>query len=172
MKVLSTNTLANHPAYGKIIEAYNARLNADGKVNAKKFYEEVILPEFPTYHMKSWYFFLKRLKTADGILPTAIVKSNGVSVASADEAVTKLRTTLLSNSEATQKAIATALNLSADALQDIMENPQLLSTEKKAELFLKVMKAQDSRVKAIGTIRADNRDQERFDRAMDSSAYG
>ena len=170
MRALSTNILANHPAYQKLMSTYNELLKRDGKVNNKKFYEDIILAEIPEYTMTSWYHFLKRFKTEAGIVPIS------VPMASAPVAVgdvgAELKKTFLSNSEATQNSIAAALNLSATALQEIIDNPTLLSTEKRAELFLKVMKAQDSRVKAIGTIRADNRDQERFDRAMDSSAYG
>ena len=173
MRTLSTNTLATHPAFPKIVEAYNSRLKERGKVNAKKFYEEVILAEIPTYSLQSWYYFLKRVSTTDGIGEVSVHSPATVNVepASADAALTDLRTTLLTNSEATQRAIQAALNISSDALQQILENPELLSMKERAELFVKIMKAQDSRVKAIGGMRADNREQERFDRMMDSAAY-
>lgn len=170
MKALSTNILANHPAYQKLMTAYNELLKRDGKVNNKKFYEDVILAEIPEYTMTSWYHFLKRFKTEAGIVPISVPTAHAP--VAIGEVGAELKRTFLSNSEATQRAIASALNLSAEALQEIIENPTLLSTEKRAELFLKVMKAQDSRVKAVGTIRADNREQERFDRAFDNASYG
>lgn len=170
MRALSTNILANHPAYQKLMTAYNELLKRDGKVNNKKFYEDVILPEIPEYTMTSWYHFLKRFKTEAGIVPISVPTAHAP--VAIGEVGAELKRTFLSNSEATQSAIASALNLSAEALQEIIENPTLLSTEKRAELFLKVMKAQDSRVKAVGTIRADNREQERFDRAFDNASYG
>lgn len=145
---------------------YNALLKRDGRVNNKKFYEEVILPEIPSYDMSSWYKFLKRFKTEIGIVPITpaapVVQG---------EAGKELAATLLTNHEATQRAIQAALNISADALQQILENPELLPVDKRAELFVKIMKAQDSRVKAIGGIRADNREQERFDRMMNNAAF-
>jgi len=173
LKTLSTNQLTSHPSFPKILAAYNEQLKEKGKVSGLKFYKEVVLAEIPGYDQSSWYYFLKRFKTSTGILPMAVgaTRSN-LAVSPVAEGMQELQKTLLSNSEATQRAIATSLNISVEALQEIAENPQLLSAEKRAELYLKVMKAQDSRVKAIGTIRADNRDQERFDRAMDSSAYG
>lgn len=172
VRTLSTNKLTNHPAYPKIIAAYNMQLKEKGKVNALAFYRDVVLKEIPDYDQSSWYFFLKRFKTSIGIVPaTAVTHSEAASVPAVTAATEELATTMLSNNEALQKSIAAALNISASALRDILENPELLSAEKRAELFLKVMKAQDSRVKAIGTIRADNREQERFDRAMDNAAF-
>lgn len=172
LKTLANNKLTSHPSFPKIMATYNALLKEKGKVSGLKFYKEVILPEIPDYDQSSWYYFLKRFKTAAGIVPVApstVVNREGSNTALVMEDTAK---TLLSNNEALQKSIAAALNISADALQDILEQPELIPAEKRAELFLKVMKAQDSRVKAIGTMRADNREQERFDRAMDSAAFG
>lgn len=174
LRTLSTNTLATHPAFPKIIAAYNQLLKEKGRVSGLKFFHEVIKPEIPDYDLSGWYYFLKRFKTESGIVPVQAtnVKSNMASSASNGVvAMAELQQTFLSNTEATQKSIAAALNISAKALNDIIENPELIPAEKRAELFLKVMKAQDSRVKAIGTIRQDNREQERFDRAMNSSAF-
>ena len=173
LKTLSTNKLTSHPSFPKILAAYNEQLKENGKVSGLKFYREVVLAEIPGYDQSSWYYFLKRFKTNAGLLPMAIGPIGRTPTTNpVAEGMQELQKTLLSNSEATQRAIATSLNISVEALQEISDNPLLLSAEKRAELYLKVMKAQDSRVKAIGTIRADNRDQERFDRAMDSSAYG
>ncbi len=168
MKVREDNILANHPAYPKILESYNMLLKEKGKVNNKKFYETVILPEIPGYHMQSWYQFLKRFRTEVGIVPTSSGPKVPASVPAAEMEVAK---TLLSNSEATQRAVALALNISADALQNLMENPEQMSTKDRTELFLKVMKAQDGRVKAIGTIRADDREQQKFDHAFGGAAF-
>ncbi len=168
LKTLSTNKLTNHPAYPKIIASYSELLKRDGKVNAKKFYETVILPEIPDYDMGSWYYFLKRFKTSVGIMP-ANARNDGPG--SAVTAPAELEKVLLENKDATNRALALALNISVEALQDIIDDPSLVPAEKRAELFLKVMKAQDSRVKAVGTIRADNREQEKFERAMESAAF-
>lgn len=168
MRVLSTNILATHPSYAKIITAYNELLVKNGKVNNLKFFREVILPEIPEYNVPSWYQFLRRFKTEAGIVT---VKVNNIQIHSSKSSENNLSTTMLSNAQAQTDAIASALNISASALKDIMENPEMLSAKDRAELFLKVMKAQDGRVKAIGGLRADNREQERFDRMMDSGAF-
>ena len=169
----SNNRLVRHKAYPKIIAEYNEILRRDGKVVEKTFYEKFVRPEIPSYSLAGWYSFIKRFKTSEGLtVPRQIAGGSFHPATAATEVEEQTAMVMLSNNEAIQNAIASALNISAAALKDIMENPDLVSAEKRAELFLKVMKAQDSRVKAIGTIRADNRDQERFDRAMDSAAYG
>jgi hypothetical protein len=169
MKVSKQNILANHSSYPKILEAYTLELSSTGKVNAKRFHETVIAKEIPGYALQSWYSFLRRFSTEAGLLP--LQPAEGKDLGRVDDAQMGLVKTLLTNSEATQAAVAHALNISATALKDIMEHPELIPAKDRAELFLKVMKAQDSRVKAIGGMRADNREQERFERMQSSAAY-
>lgn len=174
LRTLARNKLTSHPSFPKIIAAYNTLLAQKGKVSGLKFYNDVILPEIPDYSLDSWYFFLKKFRTEAGIVPIAAgagMNGRTPTTSAAAEGIADLQRTFLTNSEATQKSIAAALNISAAALQDIIANPELLSVKERAELFVKVMKAQDSRVKAVGAIRADNREQERFDRAQSSAAY-
>ena len=169
----SNNRLIKHKAYPKIMAEYNEILRRDGKVVEKTFFEKFVRPEIPSYSLDGWYSFIKRFKTSEGLtVPRQIAGGSFHPPTSRTEAEEQTAIVMLSNNEALQNSIARALNISATALKDIMENPELVPAEKRAELFLKVMKAQDSRVKAIGTIRADNRDQERFDRAMNIAAYG
>lgn len=168
-KVLSTNRFATHPSFEKIVAAYNKQLAQFGKINDKKFWEAVIVPEIPGYSLWAFYDFLKRARTEAGIGPVHLATAPLLSTTPDGEA---LRQTMLSNADATTRALSLALNISAEALQQIIDNPESVSAEKRAELFLKVMKAQDSRVKAIGSMRADNRDQERFEHAMGTAAYG
>lgn len=171
-RAYTTNRLVSHLAYPKIMSAYNEILARDGKVNNKKFFEEVVSKEIPSYTMSAWYQFLKRFKTERGLTTiTATTPAETRTAPAGELAEQEVAETFLSNNEALQQAIANALNISARALKDVMENPELIPAEKRAELFLKVMKAQDSRVKAIGAMRADNREQERFDRAMDNAAF-
>lgn len=168
MKALKTNTLVNHPAYTKIITQYAEWLERDGKVNDKKFYEEVVRKEIPSYKMGAWYFFLKRFKTSAGIEKAEIeVIPSNIPL----EAVNRAKGALLSNNAATQKLIQTALNISAERAQMILENPQLLSPKEALEIGLKAMKAQDSRIHAVGKIREDNREQEKFDRTFSDAMY-
>lgn len=171
-RAYATNRLVSHLAYPKILHAYNERLARDGKVNAKKFFEEFVSKEIPSYTISAWYQFLKRFKGEAGLVAPstttpAVARVHPAAITGEEQ----VAVTMLTNNEALQKSIAAALNISASALQDILENPELIPAEKRAELFLKVMKAQDSRVKAVGAIRADNREQERFDRAMDSATF-
>lgn len=170
MKALSTNILANHPAAKKILEQYNTMLQEKGKVNNKKFYEEVIKPEIPGYSMGSWYFFLKRFKIQSGILPVETV-APGVGLNTNRPEVEKIGATMLSNQEATNRLLQAALNISAERARMILANPALMSAKDAIELGLKAMKAQDSRIHAIGKVHEDGREQEKFDRAFNGGAY-
>lgn len=173
MKALATNKLANSPAYPKILNKYNEILQQEGKVNNKKFYEQYILPEIPSYHLQSWYAFLKRFKLEAGLVVAEVLPAD-VGPHAANEkapAVEALRTTLLTNSEATSKGIQMALNIATDRLQQIMENPQLMTAKEAIDLLFKAMKAQDSRIHAVGKIREDNREQEKMDRAFAGAQY-
>lgn len=167
MKVLSTNILANHPSFKKIIATYNNILKDEGKVNNKWFYETVILKEIPDYKMSNWYKFLNRFKTEAGIVPI----SPAVPIIN-DEETKELATTMLDNKTATSKGIALALNIATERLQQIMENPQLMTAKEAIDLLFKAMKAQDSRIHAIGKVREDNREEEKLSRAFSDNAYG
>lgn len=172
MKVLTTNILATHPSYPKIIDRYNADLKEKGKVNAKKFYEQVILPEIPSYSLMSWYQFLRRLKTEYGVAPIEVVASPRAAgdITPAEQGAAL---TLLSNDAATRKLIQSVLNVSAQAAEDMLADPNNISpsTMKSIELGLKAMKAQDSRIHAIGKLREDKREQDKFDRAFADATY-
>lgn len=173
MKALSTNKLVNNAAYPKILEQYNERLQSDGKVNNKKFWEDVVRKEIPSYSMQSWYFFLKRFKTEYGILK-AEVMPDGANLnlpSSTEEGIQKVARTLLSNSQATVNLIQGLLNISADAAREIIEHPEKLSAKDRLDLGIKAMKAQDSRIHAVGKIREDSREQEKFDRAFEGANY-
>lgn len=179
-KILSTNKLATSPHFPEIIAEYTRLFKETaGKVNEKKFYEEVILPRIPDYKLMSLYQFLRRFKDENGIVVLSELSAAapsplapGAESTPAGAAVTELKKVMLSNQQATAAFVQSALNISADAAANILANPHLLSEKEKVLLGIKIMKAQDSRIHAIGKIREDNREQEKFDRAFDQAAYG
>jgi len=153
---------------------YNDRHARDGSVNAKKFYEEIIAPVMPEYKMGAWYNFLARFKTAAGLViqQAKIIEAHDANPGiSAKVEENKLSTALLSNEAATQLGIKTALNIGAKSLQDLMENLHLTPPKDRVDILFKAMKAQDSRIHAIGKIREDNREEEKFNRAFDGANY-
>jgi hypothetical protein len=168
IKVQPNNRLVTSLAYPIILAQYNELCARDGKVNNKKFYEEVVREKIPSYSMQAWYDFVKRFKTSAGLV--AVTVSN-VPVNNKEDIENETKVTMISNQEATAKLIAGILNISAEAAQKVIENPELLSTKDRIELGLKGMKAQDSRIHAVGKLREDNREQERFDRAFDNSSF-
>ncbi|MFA6520435.1 MAG: hypothetical protein WCT44_02385 [Candidatus Paceibacterota bacterium] len=170
MKALATNRLASSPQYEKILHEYNQEFQkSGGKVNESRFYREVVLLALPNYHIQSWYQFLRRFKGTAGLISAHVV-DQGARNLSADEE-NKLQTNLLGNDVATRLGIQRALNIGSARLGEIMENPQLMTTKDAVELLFKAMKAQDSRIHAIGKIREDTREQGRFDRLFDEAAY-
>jgi len=171
MIALSTNKLASSPEYQKILHLYNTEFErCGGKVNNLKFYREVILPLLPKYHLQSWYQFLRRFKTNAGLLEAKVVKSGSRSVCKIEEE--RLKQNILSNQEATSRAINIILNIATRAAEKALINPDEFLTAKEAiELGFKAMKAQDSRVHAIGKIREDNREEEKLQRAFNDAMY-
>lgn len=171
---LNTNRLVTSPQYPKILEIYNSRLREQGlKMSDRKFYLEVVAPLLPGYSISAWYQFLQRFKTDKGLTEIAVIgRPKPPAQSDARIAEGEVAQTMLTNQQATTQMIANILNISAAAAKEIMEDPTKISPEKRVELGLKMMKAQDSRVKAIGAMRADNREQERFEQSMNSAAYG
>lgn len=167
LKTLSTNRLTTSPAYPKILHQYNEILQNEGKVNSRKFYEDVVKKEIPNYALQTWYSFLKRFKTSGGLIE-ADPTPGGYPTQEIEAEVQK---TMLSNQDATVALIRGALNISALAARRIVENPELLSVKDQIELGLKAMKAQDSRIHAIGKVREDNREEEKFNRAFSDANY-
>lgn len=170
LNVLKTNILANHPAYPKIFSKYNEILSQEGKINNKKFFEEVILPEIPHYSLKSWYQFLTKFKTEKGLVETKQSRFHEAPATIVENQVAK---TMASNQDATAHLIQKTLNISNEAATRIMEHPELMTDNdrKQVELGLKAMKAQDSRIHAIGKIKEDSREEEKLQRLFDNATY-
>lgn len=172
LKASHKNILVKHPAYAKILFQYNELLQKEGKVNNKKFFDEIVSPEIPGYKMQSWYMFLKRFKTNAGIIAVNPETTTPDFMPAAEGITNELTHTLMTNQEATAKLIAGILNISASAAMEVIKDPTKLTTKERIELGIKGMKAQDSRIHAVGKLREDNREQERFDRAFDAASYG
>lgn len=173
LKTLSTNRLTNSPAFQKILLQYNELLKKDGKVNDMQFWKDVVSKELPNYKVGAWYFFLKRFKTENGILPNEI--KTFAEVAKGENEVENLtgetKTIVLSNQDATAKGIAAALNMSSTRLSDLMNSPEKMTLKEAADLLFKAMKAQDSRIHAIGKIKEDSREEEKLDRIFNNADY-
>ena len=119
--------------------------------------------------MQSWYLYIKKFGTTTGVLQAEVV--DGASREIIPDAERNLNAVILSNKDATAKLIQSALNISAQAAQDIVDNPTLLTAKERMEIGLKAMKAQDSRIHAIGKVREDNREEEKLNRAFSDAAY-
>ncbi len=169
MKALSTNKLAASPAYSRILHEYNEILTREGKVNNFKFYREVILPVLPKYHLQSWYQFLRRFKTTIGLVAVQVVRQSPNAIVGDGE--NRLENTLLSNEIASQLGIQRALNIGAERLKELLENPQLMTAKDAIDLLFKAMKAQDSRVNAVAKIKQQSRKEIEFEKSFNDAAY-
>lgn len=170
----SRNVLVNSPHYAQIIKEYNRQFaDLRGRINDKKFWESVIHSFIPNYSLMSWYQFLRRWKDAAGLegvskVPLLPQKVDPI------EATEEFRKNFLTNEQATQIGINIALNLGTLTLREIAENPDILKSlppDKRIELLFKAMKAQDSRIHALGKVREDSREQAKFERAFKNAAF-
>ena len=170
--VLSSNRVVYSPHYGKILSEYNARLAASKKhkVNEKKFHEEVLQALIPNYSLAAWYQFVGRFKTTAGLVAqNAMILLGDKPIPGMEEG--KILDSLMSNEVATQVGIQRALNIGAKMLSKVNKSPELIPLKDAVELLFKAMKAQDSRIAALGKVRADNRETLKFERAFGQAAY-
>lgn len=162
--------ILDHPAYHQILTHYNDALKEKGKVNNSAFFRDVVSGLIPEMKYQTWNWFVKKFRTQAGILPTV------QQLAPAPLGLTEqsLANTMLSNQEATQRGIQAALNIGMNSLAEILANPTILQAmppEKRVDFLFKAMKAQDSRIHAIGKVKEDARQEEKFNRTFNGAAF-
>lgn len=169
------NRLARSEHFEEIIRLYREQFEASGgKLNEGIFYKQHIAPRVPGFKLNSWYQFLRRFRNSDRTISLQKVNDSAKEVIIEKKSETALANTILDNQTATQKGISIALTLGAQALEELLSKPELLAKltpAQRAKFLFDAMKAQDSRIKAIRTIREDNRDQQKFDHAFSGAAY-
>jgi hypothetical protein len=173
LKARKSNKLVTSPHYAIILKEYNEIYKERGKVNDIKFWRENIHPRIPEYKLMSWYQFLARFKTATSLV-AAIVKDHNAPPEvkpSVDIEEAKLEDSLMAGELATNLGIQKALNIGAEAFDMLINHPEMLTPEKRAEYLFKAMKAQDSRITAIRNVRQDTREEAKFQRAFNNAAY-
>jgi hypothetical protein len=168
-KANCSNRLVTSPHYGRILREYREWLLRDGAVETKKFFEQVVFGLVPNYGLNAFYAFVKKFKTFDGLSQANTLAMDKPPAETPSVEIDKTRLAIASNQKATANLIQIALNISADRAKHILEHPELLSNKDALDLGIKAMKAQDSRIHAIGKIREDNREQEKFERAFEGS---
>lgn len=163
---LTRNRLIQSPHYAEILHTYNDLLRKKGKVNKSEFYREHIKPVMPSYSLQAFCQFINRYETTAGLVFDAT--RLGVDREREERA---LENNLLSNHAATAAGIQRALNIGMQALEEIEKGKGLMSTKERADFLFKAMKAQDSRIHALGKVREDSREQMKFDRAFGESSF-
>lgn len=168
--VRTTNRIVSSRHYAQILHEYNERFERDGKVNASKFYNEIIKDLIPNYSLQAWCRFIKRFKTMTGLATAnAILLNKEHTTPTIEE--NKLGTNMLTSAKATQLALQQALNIGLERLAELKEDPSKLSFKDAVDLIFKAMKAQDSRARVIKEIREDNREEEKFNKMLNEGAY-
>ena len=168
MPNLRRNKIASSKYYPEILKEFNDIFARDGKVNKKKFYTEFVLPRIKISY-QGFMAFIGKFETEAGLAATAVLDR----VAPATPVVEENRTiaTLRDSAIATREGIARALNIGMDALQEIIENPHLISPKDRAMLLFAAMKAQDSRISATAKVRSDLREQVKFNKTFSRAAF-
>lgn len=167
--VRSNNRLTTSLFYGEILKEFNVWFARDGKVNNKKFYREIVVPRVPKYSYEAFRQFIKKFETSAGLEVAFLGQLHKDTLPSLEE--NKVILNLRDSAVATREGIARALNIGVDALNEIIEHPEILSPKDRAELLFKAMKAQDSRIGATAKIRADVREQAKFNKTFSRAAY-
>lgn len=168
---LSTNILVSSKHYATILKEYNDQLSKNGKVNAGKFHREFIIPRMPTYKVQNWYKFLQRFRTSIGTIEARLTAAPLVAPDQAANQELALRDRLLTMNEASRKGILKMLNIGNEELDNLLDNPHLLTSKEKINLLLQAMKATDSRAKASVDLKRDEREQKMFDESFSDAAY-
>lgn len=174
-KAWSSNRLVSSPHYGEILHLYNQEfrkaMEAGKRMNNLQFFRDVVRPRMgEDYSQEAFYQFLRRFKTEAGLRIAHTNKPLAINPNTEQEIIIANQQELLSGDEATRRGIRSALNIGAEAFEQLINHPELLTPEKRAEIFFKAMKAQDSRMAAIGKIREDNRQQAKFEKAFNDAS--
>jgi len=184
--VQRNNQLTSSQHYPKILREYNElfdKHNADGTfLNDGKFWEEHIKPLIDNYSKQSWYYFIRRFKTQAGI--AAVCDSEGREIAKYEGSPVNpddldpgmiqevaLGEKLLNNEIATNKGIQKALNIGQEAFDKLINHPEQLTLKERTDIFFQAMKAQDSRIHALGKVKEDAREDMKMQQAFGNAAY-
>ena len=168
----STNSVINHAKYQEIAALLRERIVAGGgKVNAAKFYREVIASEAPDITYKAWTHYMAKLKAIDpGFESLASPKTLSPAIA----ATVDISTIIADGRRATESGLNSMIHIGAKALESIIRDPALmerLPLKDRIMLLPLAMKAQDSRVHAIGRMKDDRRAEEKFNRLLNNGTY-
>lgn len=167
-RIIKTNRLVNSPHYTRILTEYNTRAKL-GKVNATKFFNEVVAPSIPNYSLDAFHKFLKNFKVAGELIAVKTVESLTNNDPKAAET---LMNNLSTREAATRTGLLAALNIGSKKIQEAITNPEALTFKEGMQLFFGAMKAEDSRIVAIGKVRKDLREEELFNKVLDEGNYG
>jgi len=174
----TTNKLTSSPHFPEIINEYQKILAKNGRVNAGKFYLEKVRPVIEDYSCASFYAFIRKFKNVPnrtgeitGLPINSYTPVSAENPSEGTEALLNLQKTFSTNQEATAAIVAAALKISADALIKVLNDPDSLSLKDRIALGATIMKSQDSRVRAIATVKQDKREQEKAERAFQNAAY-
>lgn len=167
LQVHADNKITSSKYYGEILKEYNDRFARDGKVQLKKFHAEFVLPRIKvSYELLRRH--IKQFETSAGLIAARAAIPNNVNPAiEANRAIIALKDSAI----ATREGIARALNIGTEALQEIIDHPELLSPKDRASLLFQAMKAQDSRIGAAAKIRHDMREQVKFSKTFSRAAF-
>lgn len=168
--------IAKRPGYVEVIREYDRQLRAalaEGKkVNKRAFYRDIVRPAIPDLSEQGWYTHIRRFKDSAALVTAQALAATGTpDDRDPAEVGESIEQTMVSSQEATRLGIQMALNIGSKRLKKILENPELMTNKEASDLLFKAMKAEDSRVGAMGKLRQDLREEERFQKAFGDAQY-
>ena len=175
MNVKAHSKIITSPHYGEILKEYNKVYARDGKVNNLKFYREVISRLVPEYKQRAWYDFVNKFKSVAGLMANGTGETELVVPGEQER---ELIFNFAADKIATSQGINKALNFGTVAIEKLVEkfsqNPESLTTRellKMSDFLFKAMKAQDSRIHALGKVNEEKREDMKMQRAFDNAFY-
>lgn len=164
----SNNKFFNSPAFEEVMKEYTQQLQALGNVNLTKFYRDFVSKRIPGLSYASFYRSIRRLNNQK-LLES---QNNALTETNSKLSVIKsAQQTQIDIANETRAGVAKAIAIGQAALEEILNNPDLIPIEKRAELLFKAMRAQDSRVIAIAAAKRSKREEQTFQHAFREAAY-
>lgn len=181
-KIRRDNVIGSSPYYGEIMKTYNERMQSEGYVNKREFFLEVVKPKVNCSE-RTWYGFIKNLELTAGVMdtvrqkkqesdtPQILLPAEEIGPNEIASTQQQIVTRMADNATATRNLISRMLNIGADAAQELINNPEKLSAEKRVDIALKAMRAQDSRIFAVAAVKKDRREEKAFQTSFNDAAY-
>ena len=146
---------------------------SNGTAHANQFYEDVVFKHCPDTKRKTWLNLAIKLKKSFEAKRELIAINQDTELLSVDGKSNAANNpnAMVKSELATLAGVKTALNIGYEALRQIRANPSILPIKDRAELLFRAMAAQNERIKALATMKQEEREEKKFQKSFAEAAY-